>query len=211
MSTSSSRAEDSLRNPDILTAISTLSLGDYPRLPTSLTETFLPKPPLTNRRILTSLRKLNRHIRYRLRCIDYLPPELTILDVKDGRLYFQSKDGQWKAELTIINFGEGIDTEGGRWWLTGAEWGWREKGVDDPGGRRLEGEERKAVLDLANMEILPRREFSRPEEKEVSKAVARRAVKEDGSMVGSPAVEVVTGKRELVDAPLVRIYNFLRK
>lgn len=134
--------------------MSILSLGTYPRLPTELTETFIPKPPLTNKRILNTLLKLNRHIAYRLKCVDYVPPDLIILDIRDGRVYVEGSQGQWRAELTIINFGENT---AGRWWLTGVEWGWREKqkakGVNDPGGR-LEGEERKAVLDLANMEIL---------------------------------------------------------
>ncbi|KAI9633134.1 mediator complex subunit MED14-domain-containing protein [Dioszegia hungarica] len=205
-----------MRNPDLLTAMSVLSLGTYPRLPTELIDTFTPKPLLTNRLLLTTLRKLNRHIRFRLKCVDYVPSDLVILEIKDGRVYLQGEGGEWRAELTIINFGHALrgadgGEEQGRWWLTGVEWGWREKeekGVDDPGGkgnnsttrRRLDGEERKAVLDLANMEILP-----------------PRPVPDGGVGIGTgsgvpdlKAETVSGGEKKRVDAPLVRIHNFLQ-
>ena len=77
-----------VRNPDLLTAISLLQTGTYSRLPTSLTEPFDTKPPLTNADVTRSLHRLNGFIRYRLRCEDYVPPELRLLEVKDGRAYF---------------------------------------------------------------------------------------------------------------------------
>lgn len=188
------------RNPDLLTALSLLATGTYNRLPASLVDPYLPKPVLTNSAILKVLRRLNRQIRYRLRCLDYLPPELIVEDIKDGRMYARG-DG-WRAELTVVGF---EDTS--RWWLTGVEWGWKakEKGVDDPGGRvtkKFTGEERQGILDIANGEVLPPREL--PEnEMEVDTVIT-----EDPQVKKSEVVEVV---KKTVDAPLVRVYNLLRE
>ncbi|OXG84460.1 hypothetical protein C349_02506 [Cryptococcus neoformans var. grubii Br795] len=187
------------RNPDLLTALSLLSTGTYNRLPSSLVDPYLPKPVLTNSAILKVLRRLNRQIRYRLRCLDYLPPEFVVEDIKDGRMYARG-DG-WRAELTVVGF---EDTS--RWWLTGVEWGWKakEKGVDDPGGRvtkKFTGEERQGILDIANGEVLPPRELP-DSEMEVDMVVT-----EDPRAKKSELVEVV---KKTVDAPLVRVYNLLQ-
>ena len=152
-------------------------------MPTSLTEPFKPPSRLTNRIILRTLRHLNRHLRYRLKCVDYLPPELTINEVRDGKVYIcGGGEHGWKAQMTVVGFGQG---EEGRWWLTGVEWGWREKpkGIGDDGiVRSLSENERQQILDVVNGEVL------------------------------SPILpRVVEGKGETTDAPLVRLYNFLRE
>ncbi|KIR26085.1 hypothetical protein I309_05036 [Cryptococcus deuterogattii LA55] len=184
------------RNPDLLTALSLLSTGTYNRLPTSLVDPYLPKPALTNSAILRVLRRLNRQIRYRLRCLDYFPPELIVEDIKDGRMYARG-DG-WRAELTVVGF---EDTS--RWWLTGVEWGWKakEKGVDDPGGRvikKFTGEERQGILDIANGEVLSPREL--PDEK--NEMEVDTVVTEDPQVKKSELVEVV---KKTVDAPLLEV------
>jgi mediator of RNA polymerase II transcription subunit 14 len=215
----------------LLTALSLLNLGTYPRLPTSLTEAFLPRTPLTNATILDTLRRLNAHILYRLRCVDYLPPDLLVREIKDGRAYVSGAGPYgFRAELSLVGFGEGDE---GRWWLTGVEWGWKskEKGTDDPGGsggaktKKFEGEERQQILDVANIEILPPR--SVPEDrgddiKGGAALVARRAVagSRRGSVALTPAETSSSRARTAepeehgqlkVDGPLVRLYNFLRK
>ncbi|KAK8844610.1 hypothetical protein IAR55_006457 [Kwoniella newhampshirensis] len=195
------------RNPDLLTAMSLLTTGTYTRLPTSLTEPYLPKPRLTNAAILKLLKRLNRQIRYRLRCLDYLPPELVVEGIHDGRMYV--KGNGWRAEMTVVGFGESA-----RWWLTGVEWGWKvkEKGTDDPGGveikgKTFEGEERQGILDLANLEVLPPREVVGQGHSngdvvvETPGGTAAKAKALDG--------DSVKGK-QTVDAPLVRLYNLLQ-
>jgi mediator of RNA polymerase II transcription subunit 14 len=155
------------RNPDLLTAISVLQTGTYTRLPTSITNAFKPPKRLTNRALLRTLRRLNQHLLFRLRCVDHLPPELIVEAVRDGKVYFGAGgEYGWKAQMTVVGFGEGDEA---RWWLTGIEWGWKSKGkeTDDPGGaavRRLSEEERTQILE--------------------------------------------GGK---IDAPLIRLYNFLRE
>ncbi|WVQ85214.1 hypothetical protein IAT38_007379 [Cryptococcus sp. DSM 104549] len=197
------------RNPDLLTALSLHATGTYSRLPTSLVDPYLAKPRLTNSAILKVLRRLNRQIRYRVRCLDYVPPELVLEEIKDGRMYARG-DG-WRAELTLLGF-----DEGSRWWLTGVEWGWKvkEKGVDDPGGkviRRFKGDERQGILDVVNGEVLVPREVDQgegvvvPVEKNAAPA---------GTPVGGGEGKAVDGadetKDKIVDAPLVRVCNYLQ-
>jgi len=137
--------------------------------------------------ILRTLRRLNRHLLYRLRCVDHLPPDLIIEAVRDGKVYFGAGgEYGWKAQMTVVGFGEGDDA---RWWLTGVEWGWKAKGkgTDDPGGsaRRLSEEERTQILEIVNNEVLSPRPIGSIEE---DKKETRK-----------------------IDAPLIRLYNFLRE
>jgi hypothetical protein len=183
---------------------------------------------------------LNRHLIYRLRCIDYLPPELEVLYVKDGRVRLKGGNGAWTADVTVVGFGDES-----RWWMVGLEWGWRvkEKGVDDPGGdqgKRFEGEERQGILDLVNGEVLLPKIV--PEAKETTvnmggpmgeaTSASKISVKAVGLDIGVPIVNGVTPsvaspasqpgiiatevakdipEESIVDAPLVRLCNFLRK
>ncbi|ORY27374.1 hypothetical protein BCR39DRAFT_589263 [Naematelia encephala] len=198
------------RNADLLTAISLLTLGTYPRLPTNLTEPFTPRKPLTNASVLRTLRQLDSHILYRLRCIEYLPPELEVYRIADGRAYVRGGGpGGWKAELTVVGFDDGEDS---RWWLTGVEWGWKlkKRGTDDPGGttgKRFEGEQLQGILDVANVDVLP----PRPVQTEVNVVVTDTDAG-GKETPGQGTVRTIAERRKrLVDAPLVRIYNFLQQ
>ena len=188
------------RNPDLLTAISLLEAGTYTRLPTALKVTFTPLVPLTNRRVLRTLRRLDRTLLYRLNCVDYVPPELVIRAVKDGKVYVSSGGSHgWRAHLTVIGFGEGHEA---RWWLTGVEWGWRYKGrgVNDPGGegfRKVSGEARQGILDIVNEEIL------RPRQMDSERGT--------GYVEDEKDQEIEGDAERRVDAPLVRLVNFLRE
>ncbi len=227
---------DRERNPDLLTALSLLTLGTYNRLPTSLTESFLPKPPLSNALILETIRRLNKYLLFRIRCVDHVPSEMTVYCVQDGRIYVGG-GGRWgwKAELTVVGFG--TDEGESRWWLVGVEWGWRnkEEELDDLDGRRkrpgkkFTGDERQQILDIANLEVLAPKpvEVEKPPDKLV--VVANEPVVGDGPKVGTPGSGMGTpGSRtrkdlersaqtgiddigsNKVDAPLIRVYNLLR-
>jgi hypothetical protein len=230
------------RNPDFLTALSLITEGTYTRLPTSLTKTFLPQTLLTNGLLLDTLQKLNRHLIYRLRCVDYLPPELSVEYVRDGRvrLVGGGRGGGWKVDVTVVGFGDDA-----RWWLVGIEWGWRVKSkeVDDPGGsaeeedggsRKFVGEERQAILDIVNGEVLvPKPVLPDPTVSQASGRIesttSRGTLKLDEAdlqadttltaptkgPVTEYAIDVesssLAGTLTAVDAPLVRLYNFIRK
>jgi mediator of RNA polymerase II transcription subunit 14 len=163
-------------------------VGTYDRLPSDLTEAFTPRKPLTNGSILETLRRLDAHILYRLKCIDYVPPDLAIERIMDGRAYVTGGNGSWRAELSLTGFGE---DESSRWWLTGVEWLWKSRSDEKgKGGKRFKGVERQEILDLVNREILPPEDTS-------------------GATTGE-AENGDDGPKE-VDAPLVRLVNFIRK
>ncbi|WVF66324.1 hypothetical protein IAT40_001064 [Kwoniella sp. CBS 6097] len=208
------------RNPDLLTALALLTTGTYSRLPTSITEPYLPKPPLTNSAVLTLLRRLNRHIRYRLRCVDYVPSELSIESIQDGQVYLRGGgEYGWKARMTVVGFGDDS-----RWWLTGVEWCWRNKrkSVHDPGGddaltfegKRFEGEERQGILDLANMEVLAPKEVVQAGKDKAEGASTEKQTHltvETQNEAGVKAANREGHKTDkVVDSPLVRLYNFLQ-
>jgi mediator of RNA polymerase II transcription subunit 14 len=154
-----------------------------------LTESFKTAKPLTNRQISRTLRRLNRHLLYRLKCVDHLPPELIIEAVRDGKVYLgHGGEHGWRAHMTVVGFGDGDQA---RWWLTGVEWGWktRQKGTDDPGGatmRKLTEEERQQILEVVNGDVLAPRPVETADRKDA-------------------------GDREKVDSPLNRLFNFLRE
>jgi mediator of RNA polymerase II transcription subunit 14 len=90
--------------------------------------------------------------------------------------------------LSLTGFGE---DESSRWWLTGVEWLWKSRSDEKgKGGKRFKGVERQEILDLVNREILPPEDTS-------------------GATTGE-AENGDDGPKE-VDAPLVRLVNFIRK
>lgn len=159
------------RNADLLTAMSLRSAGNYTRLPSMLEESFVPRPKLKPTTVLDTVGKLNEHLLYRLRCVDYLPPNLVVEKVTDGRAYVRGGgEAGWRAQLTVAGFDDDA-----RWWLTGVEWEWTAKGQK----KGFAPEERQQILDLVNKDILEPRPI--PE-----------------------------GQEGAVDAPLVRVANFLQ-
>lgn len=179
----------------MLTALSLLTLGTYDRLPSNLTEAFIPRPALTNGTILDTLRRLDAHILYRLKCVDYVPPDLVIEKISDGRAYVTGGNGSWRAELSLSGFGQDAQS---RWWLTGVEWLWKNRS-DERGksGKRFKGIERQEILDLVNREILP------PEGEPMD---VQTLTEDTADLDGAAAEETKT-----VDAPLVRLVNFIRQ
>lgn len=163
--------------------------------------------------------------------MDYVPPDLHVDKIANGRVYFSGgrSSGRptgspaWRAEVTVVGFGEG---EQGKWWLTGLEWCWRsrqERGEAAAGshavdgepkreetGKKFEGEERQQILDMANGEILPPRAVSQAEDREDT--AKRIPDGEPGSTAAAaaPSVDEVSSSIK-VDAPLVRLHNFIRK
>ena len=104
------------------------------------------------------------------------------------------------------------------------EWEWRakKKGVDDPGGihaKVFTEEERQQILDMANADVLPARQADKVGKDVLSSVTqnhdpAPKTTSAHGipTEVVQPAETQSVGEEtaELMDAPLVRIYNFLR-
>lgn len=125
--------------------------------------------------MLETLKQLDEQILYRLRCVDFLPPELVVERVTDGRVFVRGGGPNgWIAELTIDAF-----DDDSRWWLTGVEWAWSADGARQD----LSSEDRIHIMAALNPRLLPQ---PIPDEKE-------------------------EGEAKVVDAPLVRLYNYLRE
>lgn len=168
----------------------------------------MPRAPLTNGDILGTLRRLDAHILYRLKCVDYVPPDIRVEKIKDGRAYVIGGNGDWRVELSLTGFGTG---DQGRWWMTGLEWNWksRAKRIDSSKsgkstGKRFKGNERQQILDMVNREVLPAGDTGL------------------GAAANGPPAVIVAGSagdgaeaegkiRQKVDAPLVRLVNYIRE
>lgn len=172
------------RNADLLTALSLQSTGTYSRLPSQLIEDFVPRPPLKPAAVLDNIERLNEHTLYRLRCVDYVPPDLGVERIADGRVYVRGGgDNGWVAQLSLQSF-----EEDSKWWLCGFEWAWKVDGADAP--KPFSTPELNQILAMCNQEVLAPQEIEGDKEKE-GDANADAEAK--------------------VDAPLVRVYNFLRE
>jgi mediator of RNA polymerase II transcription subunit 14 len=92
----------------------------------------------------------------------------------------------------------------GRWWLTGIEWGWRAAGEagKENKGKRFKGNERQQILDLANREVLP------PEEPDSD---IKAATNGSSQAVNGSTDQPDRKTSPSVDAPLVRLVNFIRE
>lgn len=178
-------------------------------MPTAITESFVPRAPLTNGDILDTLRRLDAHILYRLKCVDYVPPEIRVDKIKDGRAYIIGGHGDWRAELSLTGFGSG---DPGRWWMTGLEWNWNSKAKHTDSsksgrrtGKRFKGNERQQILDMVNREVLPAAN---------SGAAAAGTGGPPPVVISEPDGDGVEKDAKVgtqqVDAPLVRLVNYIR-
>ncbi|CAK9786479.1 hypothetical protein CC85DRAFT_270293 [Cutaneotrichosporon oleaginosum] len=170
------------RNADLLTALSLQSTGTYSRLPAQLMEDWVPRAPLQPPAVLANIERLNEHTRYRLRCVDYVPPDLVVERVADGRVYARGGgENGWIAQLSLEGF-----EEDSKWWLCGFEWAWKVDGAESP--KPFSTPELNQILAMCNHEVLA------PQEGE-------------GDNVDEGDANADKAK---VDAPLVRVYNFLQ-
>lgn len=101
----------------------------------------------------------------------------------------------------MTGFGTGDQS---RWWLTGLEWDWFGRSKDANGkqvrkGKRFKGNERQEILDTVNRVVLPASEDPA--------AVAHRGAAAHSSSIPLADNDIKPAK---VDAPLVRLVNFIR-
>lgn len=117
--------------------------------------------------------------------------------------------GQWHAEISLTGFGTGMQ---GRYWLTGVEWGWRIAGEDgrESLGKRFKGNERQQILDLVNREILPPEDAGH-DPSSVLTADAKTGVELGNTPQPGDTEQLETKAPAVVDAPLVRLVNFIRE
>ncbi|KAJ7502829.1 mediator complex subunit MED14-domain-containing protein [Mycena galericulata] len=84
-----------LRNHDLLTSLDVLTTGSYHGLPTGIKKMIIPPTPFTDAEVVKTLTDMEDVIRYRLRLHEIIPvemarhrPPLTFTQSVDGRVYF---------------------------------------------------------------------------------------------------------------------------
>ncbi|KAF8909892.1 MED14-domain-containing protein [Mucidula mucida] len=77
-----------LRNHDLLTSLDVLTTGSYRRLPTVIKKTLIPLTPLTDAQVLKTLGDLEDAMRYRLRLSEIIPIEMSEYKIANGRVVF---------------------------------------------------------------------------------------------------------------------------
>ncbi|KAF4567770.1 mediator complex subunit [Pleurotus pulmonarius] len=77
-----------LGNHDLLTSLDVLTTGSYRRLPSAIKKAFIPPPPLTDFEVRKTLIDIEDAMRFRLRTHESIPVEMCEHHVADGRVYF---------------------------------------------------------------------------------------------------------------------------
>ncbi|KAG1750599.1 mediator complex subunit MED14-domain-containing protein [Suillus paluster] len=77
-----------LRNHDLLTSLDVLTTGTYQRLPSGIKKSIVPITPLTDPEIIRTLSDMENAIRYRLRMTETIPVEMLQHRIANGRVHF---------------------------------------------------------------------------------------------------------------------------
>ncbi|KAA1472975.1 MED14-domain-containing protein [Dentipellis sp. KUC8613] len=180
-----------LRNHDLLTSLDVLTTGSYRRLPTGIKKSVIPPTPLTDEEVAKTLSDIEILIRYRLRMKEIIPPEMAHYRISDGRVFF-TVPKLFEASLCL----RGGEKDDG-WFFVHVEFlfnvGGDLTGVQEfP--RKPDGILKRHITDEADARLafyLPL-----PQDQPVAPGIEP-----------PPRPQLPEG---VVDAPLVRLYNFLQ-
>ncbi|KAI0316938.1 mediator complex subunit MED14-domain-containing protein [Amylostereum chailletii] len=180
-----------LRNHDLLTSLDVLTTGTYWRLPTIIKDIFIPPKPLTDDDIAQIFTRMESLVRYRLRMHEVIPIEMSNYRIADGRVFF-SVPNTFEASLGLLG---GQPTDG--WFFVDAVF------LFNVGG------------DPTGMQDFPRKPTG-----DMMRALTAEADNRLGFYIPNPEEpppppgQEPPPKKELpegvVDAPLVRLFNFLQ-
>ncbi|KAJ7647579.1 mediator complex subunit MED14-domain-containing protein [Roridomyces roridus] len=181
-----------LRNHDLLTSLDVLTTGSYHGLPTMIKKMIVPPTPLTDAEVVKTLTEMEDVIRYRLRLHEIIPVEMAQHRIADGRVYFTVPD-LFEASMCLRG---GLPEDG--WFFVHVEFfitvGGDLTGIQEfP--RSPTGFMKRHITDEADNQLafylpLPPDHVLPP------------------GVTLPPRPQLSEG---VVDAPLVRVFNFLRK
>ncbi|OJT12740.1 Mediator of RNA polymerase II transcription subunit 14 [Trametes pubescens] len=178
-----------LRNHDLLTSLDVLTTGTYRRLPSCIKELIIPPVPLTDEEVAKTLADIEDAMRYRLRTSEIVPWELSQYRIADGRVWFTAPK-LFEASLCLQGAGK---TDG--WFFVNVTFLFKVGG------------------DLTGMQDFPRTPTGVLKRNITDEADARLAFYLPPEAPPPPGVEAPP-RPELpegvVDAPLVRVFNFLQ-
>ncbi|OCH90250.1 MED14-domain-containing protein [Obba rivulosa] len=180
-----------LRNHDLLTALDVLTTGSYRRLPSCIKKAVIPPTPLTDEEVAKTLADIEDAMRYRLRMAEIVPVEMSRYRIDSGRVHFTVP-----RLFDVSLCAKGAQSNDG-WFMVDVEFLFT-VGCDQSGmqefPRRPSGPLRRHILDEGDARLafyLPLPADQQP----------------------PPGVEIPPRPQlpeGFVDAPLVRLYNFLQ-
>ncbi|KAF8972893.1 mediator complex subunit MED14-domain-containing protein [Flammula alnicola] len=178
-----------LRNHDLLTSLDVLTTGSYLRLPTCIKKLAIPPTPLTDAEVAKTLFDMEETLRYRLRMSEAIPIEISQYHIADGRAHFTAP----KLFSTSLCLRGGAKDDG--WFFVHVEF------LINVGG------------DLTGLQEFPRIPSGIIKRHITDEADARlafylRLPDEPPQMPEAPPRPQLPAG--VVDAPLVRLYNFLQ-
>ncbi|KAI0248188.1 mediator complex subunit MED14-domain-containing protein [Lactifluus subvellereus] len=182
-----------LRNHDLLTSLDVLTTGSYQRLPTVIKKSMIPPPRFTDQDVSKILSDLETLTRSRLRMTEIVPVEMSNYRICDGRAWFTVPD---LFETSICLRGGNRDDG---WFFVHVEFLFT-VGGDRTGVQEFPRKPTGVLKDHLAIEAdnrlgcyLPMPEPEQPPDPNLPPPPERPKLPED-----------------VVDTPLVRIYNFLQ-
>lgn len=178
-----------LRNADLLTALDVLGSGTYKRLPAMTKELYAPQKPMSREEVVKIMRDTNSTIRLRLRTKEIVPLEMSAYRVADGRVYF-TVPGRFAASFTVLG-GTLVDP----WWCADMEFLFEVKGEPN-----IVNQFPRILPKPMRMEI----------QRDINLLLARVHNQRIELITPENDLESIARNSDIVDAPLVRAFNFLQ-
>ncbi|KAI0768733.1 MED14-domain-containing protein [Trametes elegans] len=178
-----------LRNHDLLTSLDVLTTGTYRRLPSCIKEIVIPPTPLTDEEVAKTLADIEDAMRYRLRTSEIIPWEMSQYQIADGRVWFTAPR-LFEASLCLRGAGK---NDG--WFFVNVTFLFKVGG------------------DQTGMQEFPRTPAGALKRNITDEADARLAFYLPPDEPPPPQVEAPPRPQlpeGVVDAPLVRVFNFLQ-
>ncbi|KAH9894934.1 MED14-domain-containing protein [Cubamyces lactineus] len=180
-----------LRNHDLLTSLDVLTTGTYRRLPTCIKEFFIRPSPLSDEEVEKTLADIEDAMRYRLRTSEIIPWEMSQYRIADGRVIFTAPK-LFETSLCLLGAGK---NDG--WFFVNVEFLFK-VGGDQTGmqefPRTPTGVLKRNIADEADARL---GFYLSPEEPPPTVP----------GVEPPPRPQLPEG---VVDAPLVRVFNFLQ-
>lgn len=180
-----------LRNHDLLTSLDVLTSGTYQRLPSAIKKPFIPPRPLTDAEVIKTLKAVEDAIRYRLRMTEIIPVEMSQHRIAGGRVHFVVPK-LFEASICL----RGAEKDDG-WFFVSVKFLFR-VGGDATGNREFPQEPtgplKRHIADEADARMAYYLPFPETEDAPPNIERAERPQLPEGA----------------IDAPLVRLYNFLQ-
>ncbi|EPT02595.1 hypothetical protein FOMPIDRAFT_1035808 [Fomitopsis schrenkii] len=181
-----------LRNHDLLTSLDVLTTGSYRRLPSAIKKVVVPPTPLSDEEVSRTLADVENVIRFRLKMFELVPIEMSRYRIAEGRVYF-TVPRLFEVSLCV----RGAEKDAG-WFFVNVEF------LLNVGG------------DPTSIQEFPRKPIGWLKRNITDEADARLAfyLPLPADQPLSPEAPEAPPRPQLpegvVDAPLVRVFNFLQ-